>query len=50
MIKSIETSGIAHDITTSDVRLLPKVKAYLDSIARNSLSTKMTYSIVRLQL
>ena len=44
MFKSIETSGIAHEVTTIDVSLLPKVKAFLDSIARNSLSSKATYS------
>ncbi len=44
MLNSRETSVIAHEVTTNDVRLLPKVKAFLDSIARNSLSSKTTYS------
>jgi integrase len=40
-LKSIELSVKA---STNDVRLLAKVKAFLDSIARNSLSSKKTYS------
>jgi integrase len=31
-------------VSTNDVRLLAKVEAFLDSIARNSLSSKKTYS------
>ncbi len=41
ILKSIE---LAVKASTNDVRLLAKVKAFLDSIARNSLSSKKSYS------
>jgi integrase len=41
ILKSIE---LAVKTSTNDVCLLAKVKAFLDSIARNSLSSKKTYS------
>ncbi|PWU82146.1 MAG: hypothetical protein DLM72_03315 [Candidatus Nitrosopolaris wilkensis] len=44
MLKSIKTSRVAAEVTTIEVRHLSKVKAFLESIARNSLSSKMTYS------